>query len=56
MCAFVDLGMNVKSSTDNLPFMRELASEFEASAPELENTEKQNDDRAKLEAAQEGDA
>ena len=56
MCAFVDLGMDVKSSTENLPFMRELSSAFGEAAPILANTENQNHDRAKQEAAQEGDA
>ena len=56
MCAFVDLGLDVKSSTENLPFMRELSSEFGEVAPVLENTQNQTEDRAEQEAAQEGGA
>lgn len=55
-CAFVDLGLDVKSSTENLPFMRELSSAFGEAAPVLANTENQTEDRAEQEAAQEGDA
>ena len=43
MCAFVDLGMDVKSSTANLPFMRELSSEFGSAAPESKNIKQPTD-------------
>ncbi len=56
MCAFVDLGLDVKSSTENLPFMRELSSEFGAAAPELENARQQLEERAADNAAQKDNA
>ncbi len=55
MCAFVDLGMDVKSSTENLPFMRELSSEFRNAAPESDNTQQQTENRADQKAAQKDD-
>ncbi|MBI1250871.1 MAG: hypothetical protein GC189_05305 [Alphaproteobacteria bacterium] len=56
MCAFVDLGMDVKSSTDNLPFMRELSSEFGTAAPVSDDTQQQNDECEASQAAQKDDA
>ncbi len=56
MCAFVDLGMDVKSSTENLPFMRELSSAFGEAAPVLANTQNQTDDRAEQNSTQKDDA
>ena len=44
MCSFVDLGQDVKSSTENLPFMRELSSEIAARAPDSNNTEQSTRD------------
>ncbi len=55
-CSFVDLGMDVKSSTENLPFMRELSSAFDQAAPESEDSKKSNEERGSPERPQKDDA
>jgi len=56
MLIFVDFGMDVKSSTEKLPFMIELSSEFGAAAPESEDTEKTNDESGNEDEPQKDDS
>lgn len=56
MCAFVDLGFDVKSSTENLPFIREIASQLLTPAPQSGDIEQQTDEPPSSETEEEDDS